>query len=95
MNLPATNSRLDEMQAVFLRTKLAVLDEWNARRRDVTDQYSNLLAGAGIKLPMVPEYAEPVWHLYVICSKQRDALQKYLEQQGDSIVVHYPVPPHH
>jgi dTDP-4-amino-4,6-dideoxygalactose transaminase len=68
------NSRLDEMQAAFLRVKLSVLDEWNARRRQVADQYSSLLVGAGIVLPSVPEYVEPVWHLYVIRSKHRDAL---------------------
>ncbi len=88
------NSRLDEMQAAFLRVKLTVLDEGNARRREVADQYSKLLANAGIVLPYVPEYAEPVWHLYVIRSKQRDALKAYLEQQGIATVIHYPIPPH-
>ena len=88
------NSRLDEMQAAFLRAKLAVLDEWNARRRDIATTYSKLLAGADIVLPLVPEYAEPVWHLYVIRSKQRDALKAHLEQQGVSTVIHYPIPPH-
>ena len=88
------NSRLDEMQAAFLRVKLAVLDEWNARRREIADQYSRLLEGADIKLPHVPEIAEPVWHLYVIRCKQRDALKKHLEQQGVSTVIHYPIPPH-
>lgn len=88
------NSRLDEMQAAFLRVKLAVLDEWNAKRRDVADQYTKLLASADIVLPYIPEYAEPVWHLYVICCKQREALMSHLEQQGISTVIHYPVPPH-
>jgi dTDP-4-amino-4,6-dideoxygalactose transaminase len=88
------NSRLDEMQAAFLRVKLSVLDEWNARRRQVADHYSSLLVGAGIVLPSVPEYLEPVWHLYVIRSKHRDALKAYLEQQGVSTVIHYPIPPH-
>jgi len=88
------NSRLDEMQAAFLRVKLTVLDEWNIRRREVADQYSRLLANADIVLPYVPEYAEPVWHLYVIRSKQRDALKAHLEQQGVSTVIHYPIPPH-
>ncbi len=88
------NSRLDEMQAAFLRVKLTVLDEWNASRRDVAAQYSKLLANADIVLPYVPEYAEPVWHLYVIRSKQRDALKAHLEQQGVSTVIHYPIPPH-
>ena len=89
------NSRLDEMQAAFLRVKLAVLDEWNACRREVADQYTRLLEGADIILPHVPAFAEPVWHLYVIRSKQRETLKAYLEQQGVSTVIHYPVPPHH
>lgn len=93
-DLVGYNSRLDEMQAAFLRAKLAVLDEWNARRREIATQYSRLLAEADIGLPLVPEYAEPVWHLYVICSKQRDALKAHLEQQGISTVIHYPIPPH-
>lgn len=93
-DLAGYNSRLDEMQAAFLRVKLTVLDEWNARRREVADQYSKLLASADIALPYTPEYAEPVWHLYVIRSKQRDALKAHLEQQGVSTVIHYPTPPH-
>jgi dTDP-4-amino-4,6-dideoxygalactose transaminase len=82
------------MQAAFLRVKLDMLDEWNSRRREVADQYSKLLANADIVLPYVPEYAEPVWHLYVIRSKQRDTLKIHLEGQGVSTVIHYPIPPH-
>lgn len=93
-DLAGYNSRLDEMQAAFLRAKLAVLDEWNARRREIATQYSKLLAGGDIDLPLIPEYAEPVWHLYVIRSKHRDALKAHLEQQGVSTVIHYPIPPH-
>ena len=93
-DLAGYNSRLDEMQAAFLRAKLPVLDEWNARRREIANQYSNLLSNADIILPHVPEYAEPVWHLYVIRSKQRNALKAQLEQQGISTVIHYPIPPH-
>jgi dTDP-4-amino-4,6-dideoxygalactose transaminase len=88
------NSRLDEMQAAFLRAKLVMLDEWNARRREIAAQYSKILAGAHIDVPRVPEYAESVWHLYVIRSKHRDKLKAYLEEQGVSTVIHYPVPPH-
>jgi dTDP-4-amino-4,6-dideoxygalactose transaminase len=88
------NSRLDEMQAAFLRAKLVMLDEWNARRREIAAQYSKILAGAHIDVPRVPEYAEPVWHLYVIRSKHRDRLKVHLEEQGVSTVIHYPVPPH-
>jgi dTDP-4-amino-4,6-dideoxygalactose transaminase len=93
-DLAGYNSRLDEMQAAFLRAKLAVLDKWNARRREIAIQYSKLLAGADIGVPLIPEYAEPVWHLYVIRSKHRDALKAHLEQQGVSTVIHYPIPPH-
>ena len=93
-DLAGSNSRLDEMQAAFLRVKLTVLDEWNARRREVADQYSKLLASAGVCIPSAPDYADPVWHLYVIRSRQRDALKGFLEQQGISTVIHYPIPPH-
>lgn len=88
------NSRLDEMQAAFLRAKLVVLDVWNARRREIARYYSRVLAGKDLALPFVPEYAEPTWHLYVICSKRRDALKAHLEQHGVSAVIHYPIPPH-
>ena len=93
-DLAGYNSRLDEVQAAFLRVKLVVLDQWNARRVEIADQYSKLMAGADIGWPRVPEYAEPVWHLYVIRTKQRNALKAYLEQQGVSTVIHYPIPPH-
>jgi dTDP-4-amino-4,6-dideoxygalactose transaminase len=93
-DLVGYNSRLDEMQAAFLRVKLAELDTWNVLRRDVAGQYSKLLADADIGLPLVPDFAEPVWHLYVIRNKQRDAIKSYLEQQGISTVIHYPTPPH-
>ena len=93
-DLAGYNSRLDEMQAAFLRVKLAVLDEWNARRREIAFQFSTLLAGADVELPFVPGYAEPVWHLFVIRCKRRDALKAHLEQLGVSTVIHYPIPPH-
>jgi dTDP-4-amino-4,6-dideoxygalactose transaminase len=93
-DLAGYNSRLDELQAAFLRVKLAVLDEWNARRRGVAKQYMKLLAGADIVLPHVPEFAEPVWHLYVIRTRQRDSLKAHLDQHGISTIIHYPVPPH-
>lgn len=93
-DLAGYNSRLDEMQAAFLRAKLSVLDEWNVRRRNLALQYSTLLANTAIGLPHVPDFAEPVWHLYVIRSKQRDQLKTHLEQQGIATVIHYPIPPH-
>jgi dTDP-4-amino-4,6-dideoxygalactose transaminase len=88
------NSRLDEMQAAFLRVKLSILDQWNMRRKDVAAQYSKRLVGLNLGLPKVPEFADPVWHLYVIRSQERDALQAQLELKGISTVIHYPTPPH-
>lgn len=92
--LAGYNSRLDELQSAFLREKLKVLDKWNAKRREIAATYSSLLDACDCVLPFVPEFAEPVWHLYVIRSKQRDALKAHLEQQGISTVIHYPIPPH-
>lgn len=92
--LAGYNSRLDELQSAFLREKLKVLDEWNFKRREVASTYSTLLEGCKCSLPFVPEFAEPVWHLYVICCKKRNALKVYLEEEGISTVIHYPIPPH-
>lgn len=89
------NSRLDELQAAFLRVKLKKLDDWNSRRRQIADVYLKELKGVEqIVLPYVPQWAEPVWHLFVIRSSKRDALQKYLDQNGIQTMIHYPVPPH-
>ncbi|WKU19957.1 DegT/DnrJ/EryC1/StrS family aminotransferase [Advenella alkanexedens] len=88
------NSRLDELQAAFLREKLKVLDEWNCLRREVAAKYFMLLKESHIELPFIPDYAEPVWHLFVIRSKERDALKDHLEREGILTVVHYPIPPH-
>lgn len=93
-DLAGYNSRLDEMQAAFLRVKLSVLDEWNVLRRKVAEQYTKSLNALDIVLPVVPEFAEPVWHLYVIRSNQRDALKGDLENKGVATVIHYPIPPH-
>ncbi len=93
-DLSGYNSRLDELQAAFLRVKLAVLDEWNMRRREVADYYSSALADCGVIPPTIPDYAEPVWHLYVIRSTERDGLKKHLEDNGIATVIHYPIPPH-
>lgn len=88
------NSRLDEMQAAFLRVKLGILDRWNAHRQHVASQYLTRLQDLDIQLPYVPEFADPVWHLFVIRSSQRDKLQKYLAEQQIGTVIHYPIPPH-
>lgn len=88
------NSRLDEVQCAVLREKLRVLDEWNARRRAVAALYDDALAGSGLVLPKVPEWAESAWHLYVVRTPQRDALQRELAERGVQTLIHYPIPPH-
>jgi len=88
------NSRLDELQAALLRVKLPVLDEWNQRRRAAAARYLEEWAGSELGLPFVPDWAEPVWHLFVVRHPQRDELQQRLHQAGIGTMIHYPVPPH-
>lgn len=89
------NSRLSELQAAFLRAKLPRLAEWNQRRVGLAARYRAQLRGAGdVIVPFVPAWAEPVWHLFVIRTRRRDALQKHLAAAGVGTQVHYPVPPH-
>ena len=88
------NSRLDPLQAAILRVKLAHLDEWNVRRRVIAQLYQTGLAGSGLTLPHVPDWVEPVWHLYVVQHPQRDALHQALEDVGVGTLIHYPIPPH-
>ena len=89
------NSRLDELQSALLREKLRVLDSWNTRRTAIAQRYTQAFADLpDIMLPLVPEWATPAWHLYVIRHPRRDLLAKRLEEAGVSTMVHYPVPPH-
>jgi dTDP-4-amino-4,6-dideoxygalactose transaminase len=89
------NSRLDEIQAAFLSVKLKYLDEWNARRKVIARYYSEHLNGVDeFTLPFIPEWAEPVWHLYVIRVADRDAVQEKLFKSGVECLIHYPTPPH-
>lgn len=88
------NSRLDPLQAAVLSVKLTVLDRWTARRKEIARRYSDGLAGAGVILPHVPNWADPVWHLYVVRHPERDAFQGRLKEAGIGTVIHYPIPPH-
>jgi dTDP-4-amino-4,6-dideoxygalactose transaminase len=89
------NSRLEELQAAFLRVKLRQLDAWNARRAVLAADYLSDLSGIGdLVLPQVPDWAEPVWHLFVVCTRYRDALRQRLEEESIGTLIHYPVPPH-
>jgi dTDP-4-amino-4,6-dideoxygalactose transaminase len=89
------NSRLDELQAALLRVKLKKLDEWNDRRRAIAACYqAGLGTAAGLTLPLVPAWADPVWHLFVVRHPNRDGLQQKLTESGIGTLIHYPVPPH-
>jgi len=88
------NSRLDELQAALLRVRLRHLDEWNSRRACIAAKYLEELRGTDLILPAICEGADPVWHLFVVRSKRRDELQRYLKSQGVNTLVHYPIPPH-
>lgn len=89
------NSRLDPIQASFLRTKLTRLDEWNGRRQGVAALYTERLQGiAGLKVPVVPSGVEAAWHLFVVEHQDRDGLKKALAKRGIATLIHYPIPPH-
>lgn len=89
------NSRLDEMQAAFLRVKLKHLEEWNKRRENIADIYLEALANLpDLTLPHVPQWASPAWHIFPIRHPRRDELHNYLKSKGVDTLIHYPVPPH-
>lgn len=88
------NSRLDELQAALLRAKLRMLDSWNLRRADIARSFQQAFAGCGFGLPHVPEWADPVWHLYVVRTTEREALRSFLRTHGIDTMIHYPKPPH-
>jgi dTDP-4-amino-4,6-dideoxygalactose transaminase len=99
-NYKGLNSRLDEIQAAFLRTKLIRLDYDNNHRRKVAEYYINNITNPKIILPSiesnmpVSENASHIWHLFVIRTQNRDRLQQYLIENGIQTLVHYPIPPH-
>ena len=88
------NSRLDPIQAAVLRVKLKHLDDWTDRRQLIADIYTKGLTDSGLILPHVPDWADPVWHLYVVRTIEREALQARLGAAGVGTLIHYPIPPH-
>jgi dTDP-4-amino-4,6-dideoxygalactose transaminase len=95
-DLKGFNSRLDELQAAFLRVKLRKLDEWNGRRRRIAELYNSQLSSLNseLVLPFVPDWAEPAWYLFVIRHSRRHLIQRRLAEDGISTLIHYPIPPH-
>lgn len=89
------NSRLDPLQAAFLRVKLKYLDEWNQHRAHIANHYLEKLRSIpGLSLPQVPLGVIPVWHVFIVAHPERDRLQKFLKEKGIGTLIHYPVPPH-
>lgn len=89
------NSRLDELQAAALDVKLQFIDKDNARRRAIAEHYCSAIKHPAFELPQLPDNPlEHVWHLFVIRTKNREALQAYLTKNGVQTLIHYPIPPH-
>lgn len=88
------NSRLDELQAAFLRVKLGHLDEWNARRARIAARYRAAFADLDLVLPTEASDVVHAWHLFVVRSKARDRLRADLEARGVQTLIHYPIAPH-
>jgi dTDP-4-amino-4,6-dideoxygalactose transaminase len=87
------NMRLDECQASFLSVKLNYLNEWTKQRQEIASWYNEALKGIeGLILPQTANHASHVYHLYVIRTKRRDALQSHLNQNEIGTLIHYPVP---
>lgn len=90
------NGRLDAIQAGFLSVKLRHLADWNEQRRQAAQRYQELLEGAkeAIVLPLVPEWAKPVFHLFVVRVQDREQFMKRLADDGIGTGIHYPIPLH-
>jgi len=88
------NSRLDPLQAAVLGVKLKHLEEWNHRRKIIAQRYDEGLRETGLVLPRMPDYSEPVWHIYAVLHECRDRLQTALNAAHIQTLIHYPTPPH-
>ncbi len=93
------NSRLDELQAAILRTRLRHLDQWNERRNSIAERYTKNLGDSGtprseLVLPVVAEGIRSAWHLYVVQLQDRERVRASLSSKGVETLIHYPVPPH-
>ncbi|PKL40245.1 MAG: aminotransferase [Candidatus Riflebacteria bacterium HGW-Riflebacteria-1] len=88
------NSRLDELQAAFLRIKLQHLDDDNAKRREIAGFYRERIQNTKIIIPHLINLDSHVWHLFVVRTEERDKLQQHLADNNIQTVIHYPIPPH-
>lgn len=88
------NSRLDELQAAFLRIKLKDLDFDNARRRGIARKYMDKMTNPLIVLPYVADFESHVFHIFAVRTEDRSVFQEYLLEHGIQTLIHYPIPPH-
>ncbi|MCR5108681.1 MAG: DegT/DnrJ/EryC1/StrS family aminotransferase [Lachnospiraceae bacterium] len=88
------NSRLDEIQAGFLRIRLKHLNELNDEKKEIASVYDREIKNDLITLPEIREHCEHIYHQYVIRTEKRDVLKEYLEKNGIKTIIHYPIPPH-
>ena len=88
------NRRLDTLQAAVLRVKMKYIEGWNRARRQHAQMYCDQLRDCPVILPTEAEYAESVYHLFVIRTDKRDELNNYLSERGVTAGIHYPIPIH-
>lgn len=88
------NSRLDEVQAAFLRVKLRHLQQWNTRRGEIAAAYRIKIRNPVVMLPQVGSSERSAWHLFVVRTAYRQALAEHLAAHGVATQIHYPTPPH-
>ena len=89
-----TNSRLDEIQAGFLRVKLSHLQELENEKRAICGKYLSEIKNDNIILPQIRPGATHIWHQFVVRTDRRDELMDYLDKNNVGTIIHYPIPPH-
>ena len=88
------NSRLDAIQAAILNIKIKEIDDWNAKRREIAAVYNEALQNSELVTPVTRDYVEPVYHMYVLQSENREEVLEKLKEAGVATGVYYPVPLH-
>ena len=88
------NSRLDAVQAAILKVKLPYLDSWNERRREIANQYNERIDNPAIKKPIVADENNHIYYVYTVTTAKRDELRNYLNDNGITSGVYFPVPLH-
>ncbi len=88
------NYRMEGFQGAILRVKLRHLERWTEKRRAIARQYTELLAGCGVELPVEMPWARHVYHVYTVRAEDRNGLQAALQAEGVQTAIHYAIPAH-